>query len=208
MFRWERKLLKQKSIRFIAGVDEAGRGPLAGPLVVAAVIIKPEGRFFSFHPVFRNKIADSKALSLPQRETAFSEIMVKAWVGIGIARQDLIDEFDISLATRFAAEAAISNLRKKPQHILTDGGIILPPHYAYTSIIKGEQKCFSIACASIVAKVIRDRIMDVYDQFFPHYAFREHKGYGTKLHLEQLRKYGPSPIHRKSFWPVSHWQER
>lgn len=209
MLQLERRLLSQNSVRFIAGLDEAGRGPLAGPLVVAAVIIKPKRRdFFSFPPLFRNKIADSKVLNPQQRETAFNEIMLKAWVGIGLASVELIDQFDISWATRFAAEAALSNLGKKPQHILVDGGITLPAHYSYTCIIKGEKLSFSIACASIVAKVVRDRIMEVYDQFFPHYGFREHKGYGTKLHFDRLRKYGPSPVHRKSFWPVSNWFSR
>jgi len=209
MFHWEQKLLKNRQVRFIAGVDEAGRGPLAGPLVVAAVIVKPEkenSRLFS--PKFENRIADSKVLTAQERERSFIEIMVKAWVGVGIAGMDLIDNSDLTVATRFAAETAIDNLNKKPQHILTDGGIVLPAHYSYTCLVKGESRSFSIACASIIAKVVRDRIMNAYDRFFPVYEFRKHKGYGTQQHMGLLKKYGPSPIHRKNFWPVSTWFPR
>ncbi len=205
MFRWEQSLLKQGRVKFIAGVDEAGRGPLAGPLVVAAVVIKPEGKDFYCFTNFRNKIADSKTLTSRQRERAFDEIMAKAWVGVGIAGADLIDNSDISSATYFATESAIGNLHRKPDHVLVDGGIVVPPPYFYTCLIQGERRSFSIACASIVAKVVRDRIMTTYDHFFPRYAFWQHKGYGTRLHLNILRRYGPSPIHRKSFSPVRDW---
>lgn len=203
MFLWEENFLKQKRIEFLAGLDEAGRGPLAGPVVVAAVILKPEYRRLCF----ANKIADSKTLTLRQRTRAFAEIVQKAWLGLGIVDAGVIDNTDISSAIQFAAEMALNGLKKKPEFVLTDAGINLSSHYPCLSLIHGEKKSLSIACASIVAKVIRDRVMEVYDSFFPHYAFRKHKGYGTKSHFRLLKIYGPSPIHRKSFSPLKDWFE-
>ncbi|MCM8778645.1 MAG: ribonuclease HII [Candidatus Omnitrophica bacterium] len=200
-FPWEENFLKQKRIKFLAGVDEAGRGPLAGPLVVAAVILKPEYRSL----YFVHKIADSKCLTFKQRCEAFEEIIQRAWIGIGIVEAEVIDSTDISFATQFAAEMALTYLKKKPEYILTGAGINLSSAYPYLSLIHGERKSLSIACASIVAKVIRDRAMEVYDCFLPQYAFREHKGYGTRYHLSLLKAYGPSPIHRKSFSPLRDW---
>jgi len=195
MFYWEKRL--RRKFNFIAGVDEAGRGPLAGPLVVAAVILKPNYKFFS-------EIKDSKKLTSQQRERAFREIIQKAWIGIGIAEIELINNFDISLATSFAANLALNNLVKKPDFVLTDAGIEIP-FSPCLSLVDGEAKSISIASASIVAKVIRDRIMETYDYFFPQYLFKEHKGYGTKYHFALIRKYGPSPIHRKNFSPIRCW---
>ncbi|MCM8783814.1 MAG: ribonuclease HII [Candidatus Omnitrophica bacterium] len=204
MFLWEKNLLRKKKFEFIAGLDEAGRGPLAGPLVVAAVILKPEQRKI----YLSHKIADSKLLTPKQRAEAFKEIIKSAWIGIGIAEVGLIDNTNIFYATQFAADSALINLRKKPDYVLTDAGIQISSNYPYTCIIKGESKSFSIACASIVAKVIRDRIMEVYDFFFPHYAFKLHKGYGTQLHFNLLKKHGPSPLHRQSFAPIRDWFKR
>lgn len=203
-FLWEKNLLKKRKREFIAGMDEAGRGPLAGPLVVAAVILKPEQEDF----YFTHKIADSKLLTSRQREEAFREILRRAWIGVGIAEVGLIDNTDIVYATQFAADSALLNLRKKPDYILADAGIHISLPYSYTSIVEGESKSLTIACASIVAKVIRDKIMEVYDFFFPHYAFKLHKGYGTRLHFNLLKKHGPSPIHRKSFAPLRNWFKR
>lgn len=205
MYRWERKIQQREIVKFIAGIDEAGRGPLAGPVVVAAVILKGIKKEKGNFPKFRNRIDDSKLLTPRQRSSAFVEIMDKAWVGVGIANHDLIDSSNISFATMLAALEAIENLPKKPEHILIDAGIALPKKYSCTSLIKGDSRSLSIACASIIAKVTRDRIMDIYDTLFPRYSFLKHKGYGTKLHMELLRKYGPSPVHRRSFWPVSDW---
>ncbi|MCX5657364.1 MAG: ribonuclease HII [Candidatus Omnitrophica bacterium] len=206
MYPWERKIRERRLVRFIAGIDEAGRGPLAGPVVAAAVIFKSFSKEKRGNlPKFKNRIDDSKLLTPRQRSDAFSEIMDKAWVGVGIANHDLIDNFNISFATMLAALEAIKNLPEKPEHILIDAGITLSREYSYTSLIKGDSRSLSIACASIVAKVIRDRIMGIYDVFFPGYAFLKHKGYGTKLHIGLLKKYGPSPIHRKSFCPVRDW---
>jgi ribonuclease HII len=210
MFHWERKLLKDKEVKFVAGVDEAGRGPLAGPVVAAAVVLKPRAGVYypCFSPKFEHKIADSKVLTPQQRERAFWEIMLKSWVGVGIVKEDLIDTHNIAMATRMAMEQAIKNLSQPPDHVLVDGYVRLNLEQAYTCIVKGDAKIFSIACASILAKVIRDKIMETYDLFFPDYAFRRHKGYGTQLHMRLLERYGPSPIHRKSFWPVSAWYSR
>lgn len=201
MFYLEKRIIKKNRFELIAGVDEAGRGPLAGPVVVAAVILKPECR----NKPFLNKIEDSKKLTLKQRECAFKEITEKSWIGIGIADRELIDSLDIVSATNIAADFAIGNLRKKPELILTDAGINISFFIPHLSLINGESKSISIACASIVAKIIRDKIMEVYDHFFPHYGFGIHKGYGTEIHYKLIKKYGPSPIHRKKFSPIRDW---
>lgn len=204
MFLWEKKLLKKDKFKFIAGVDEAGRGPLAGPLVVAAVILTPEYRESYFAGKISYRIADSKQLSSKERERVFAEIVKNSWIGIGIANVEVIDSLDLVSAIHFAAELALENLRKKPEHILTDAGIHISS-YPSLSLANGERKSLSIASASVVAKVVRDRIMSVYDYFFPQHAFHKHKGYGTKFHLNLLKEYGPSPIHRRSFSPLKDW---
>ncbi len=191
----------------IAGVDEVGRGPLAGPVVAAAVIL-PRG--FS-HP----EIKDSKLLSPKQREKLAPLIRESAecW-GLGVVGVADIDRINILQASLLAMMQALDALARKPDCLLIDGNQAIPakllhesrwsansPPYQKT-IVKGDRLCLSIAAASIVAKVARDEMMVGYDTEFPHYGFAGHKGYGSAAHLEALRRYGPSPIHRKSFAPV------
>lgn len=200
MLYYERKFRK-KGYRLIAGVDEAGRGPLAGPVVAAAVVLKTTR--------FKSRIDDSKKLTLRQREDAFREIISKSIFGIGVVNEKIIDEVNIQTATCMAMKKAIKVLidklktnDKKNICILVDGNIKLDIDLDYTNIIRGDARSKSIASASILAKVIRDRIMSVYDKMYPGYGFSRHKGYGTKLHRIVLRKIGPSIIHRKTFCNV------
>ncbi len=182
----------------IIGVDEAGRGPLAGPVVAAAVALKTAS--------FKNRIDDSKKLTSSQREKAFSEIIQKSVFGIGVINEKIIDRLNILVATRRAMEAAIltllDKLKKSPKkhiHIIVDGNVNLDINLPFTKIIKGDSKSKTIACASILAKVIRDRIMSLYDELYPQYGFWQHKGYPTKRHRLLVKRFGPSTIHRKSF---------
>ena len=186
----ERKLTKQGKRR-IAGIDEAGRGPLAGPVVAAAVVLKDTR--------FKNRIADSKVLTRLARERAYEEISRKADIGIGIVDEKNIDRINILRASLCAMALAVYDLGKAPDHLLIDGNI--PPDLPHpkTTIIGGESHSISIACASIVAKVMRDFIMSYYDGLYPEYGFARHKGYGTKFHFMAIRRFGPSPIHRRSF---------
>lgn len=197
-FYYEKKL-KRAGYNLIIGVDEAGRGPLAGPVVAAAVALHKRARF-------KNRIDDSKKLTLFQREKAFKEIIGNSVYGIGIIDEGMIDYFNIFAATRMAMEQAVSALLDKLKylsrqklHIIVDGGVRLNIDFSFTNIIKGDSKSKSIACASILAKVTRDRIMALYDKVYPQYGFFRHKGYPTKMHRSALRKFGPSLIHRKSF---------
>ena len=197
MLYYERKL-KAKGFKLIIGVDEAGRGPLAGPVVAAAVALKATR--------FKNRIDDSKKLTASAREKAFLEILKKSLFGIGIVNERVIDRLNIAVATRIAMEEAVSSLLDKVSkrkylrmHVIVDGNMPLDPGLPHTTIIKGDAKSKSIAAASILAKVTRDRIMDMYDRVFPRYGFRQHKGYGTQLHRNLLKKFGPTMIHRKSF---------
>jgi len=192
------KKFKKKGYDVIIGVDEAGRGPLAGPVVAAAVVLKTCR--------FRNRIDDSKKLTPRQRENAFLEIDRKALFGIGIVNENIIDRVNILQATRLAMEQAVLELldklkkrRRQNMHLLVDGNVKLQTHIPVTNIIKGDSKSKSIACASIMAKVTRDRIMEIYDNVYPQYGFRKHKGYCTRLHRAALNKFGPSIIHRRSF---------
>jgi len=194
-----------RGLRFVFGVDEVGRGPLAGPVVAAAVCL----RDFEF----KNKINDSKKMSPRAREVAFHEIFEKAYVGIGIIGENAIDLVNILNASHLAMEMAVKELiRRMPSEIvqvdsfsrqvglLIDGNIFrteLP--YSYQLIVGGDAKCFSIACASIVAKVYRDRVLNWYDKIFPQYGFAQHKGYPTESHRLAVQKYGTSIIHRKTF---------
>lgn len=199
MLRYERKL-KRKGFDLIIGVDEAGRGPLAGPVVASAVILK--------NSRFKNRIDDSKKLSAPARQKAFREIVKKSIFGIGIMNEKIIDRLNILKATQLAMEQAVSilvdklNTRSKGIHVIVDGNVTLNIGLPYTKIINGDSKSKSIACASILAKVIRDRIMELYDRIFPEYKFFKNKGYPTKEHIAILKELGPSLIHRKSFCGV------
>lgn len=193
MLAYEQRLESQ-GYKAIAGIDEAGRGPLAGPVVSAAVILRRMD--------FENRVDDSKALSESQREKAYREIKEKAWVAIGIVGEKVIDEINILEATLLSMRRAVDFLNPQPDFVLVDGNMPLGTNIPYESIIGGDKKILSIACASIIAKVTRDRIMSIYHRKYPEYGFSRHKGYGTRAHLEALVKIGPSPIHRMSFAPL------
>ncbi|TRZ51372.1 MAG: ribonuclease HII [Dehalococcoidia bacterium] len=180
-----------RGYRFIAGIDEAGRGPLAGPVVAASVILK------SYY--FNVRIDDSKKLSHLARERAYKEISQKAFIGIGIVPEDAIDRINIYQATMLAMRISILDLDVKPDFLLIDGNMNLSIETEQVAIIRGDQKSLSIACASIVAKVTRDRLLKFYNNIFPGYGFSQHKGYGTKSHISAITRKGLSPIHRRSF---------
>lgn len=189
----ERKL-SNSGYSLIAGVDEAGRGPLAGPVVAGAVILKDFD--------FKEDIDDSKKLTPKKREKAYLEITEKCFVGVGIVDEKVIDEINIYRATLKAMELAIADLKVLPDYILVDGRMKLITRCPIKCIVGGDGKSLSIAAASIVAKVTRDRIMLKYHEEYPQYGFARHKGYGTSFHKEALKNHGPSPIHRFSFQPV------
>lgn len=196
-FRFEEEL-KKRGINLIIGVDEAGRGPLAGPVVACAAAL--------LTTCFKNRIDDSKKLTSIQRENSFQEIIKKSVFGIGIASEKIIDRINILEATRLAMEEAVRSLinRLKPLkqyriHLLVDGNMGINVRYPVTSIIGGDAKSKSIASASILAKVIRDRIMSLYDRLYPGYGFIQHKGYPTRMHRLALKKFGPTLIHRVTF---------
>ncbi|WP_302489874.1 ribonuclease HII [uncultured Mitsuokella sp.] len=179
----------------VAGVDEAGRGPLAGPVSVAAVILP--------HDLCLPKLNDSKKLSAKVREELFDEIQEKAIaVGTALIDAQTIDRVNIYQATINGMYEAIFSLQPEPQEVLIDAVPLENLPMASQSIIKGDAKSASIAAASLIAKVTRDRLMDEYDKIYPEYGFAQHKGYGTAQHIEALKKYGPCPIHRRSFEPV------
>lgn len=176
----------------IAGVDEAGRGPLAGPVIAAAVIF-PEN-------IFIPGINDSKKLSPSKRARLFDTIHEYALaIGLGACTEHVIDQINILQATYRAMKQAIASLALPPEHVLVDGWQIPDLNFPQTAIPGGDGKCFSIAAASIIAKVTRDRIMLEYDRHFPDYGFAQHKGYPTKQHIQAIIKYGRCPIHRRSF---------
>lgn len=245
-FNEEKKLWKQ-GFNFVAGLDEAGRGPLAGPVVAGAVaIINPNDQIpkrFG-HPLRREaswklglgifEVKDSKKMSGKQREEVYKKLIECeniAW-GIGIVSEKVIDKINILEATKLAMQKAVKNLEKKSVNlayinindrskscgldfVLIDGNFKLDFNEAafakgygvpkQKSIVKGDQKVFSVASASIIAKVTRDRLMRKYHKKYPQYGFDKHKGYGTKAHFANLEKFGPCKIHRRSFWPVSHF---
>lgn len=175
--------------KFIAGIDEAGRGSLAGPVVAAAVIL----------PKVNLSVNDSKKLSAAKRISLFDEIKSLAvGIGIGIVESDEIDRINILNASIAAMESAVKNLNPAPDFLLTDA-LKLNLNIAQAAIIKGDTKSISIASASIIAKVTRDNIMKEYDKLYPGYGFGKHKGYGTKAHKEALAELGICLIHRKSF---------
>ncbi|MDP2708819.1 MAG: ribonuclease HII [bacterium] len=193
----EEKKVLSSGMNLIAALDEAGRGPLAGPVVAACVIFNAN--------ISINKelqiVKDSKQLSAKQREGLFNLIQQGFLeVGIGLCDQATIDRINILQATFLAMKKAVSSVKTKPDFLMIDGSLKLPNcSIKQQDYIKGDEKIFSIAAASIIAKVYRDRLMRDFDQAYPQYGFARHKGYGTKLHLERLRQYGPCPIHRLSF---------
>jgi ribonuclease HII len=191
------KKLKEQGNDLIIGVDEAGRGPLAGPVVAAAVILNTIR--------FKNRIDDSKKLTPLARENAFREIVRKSIFGVAIVNETIIDRINILEASRLAMKQAIScvankvNPKKQRIFVIADGNMTLDIDLPYTSIVRGDSRSLSIASASILAKVIRDQIMNSLDLLYPAYNFKQHKGYPTKEHRKILKQIGASPIHRKSF---------
>ena len=183
----------KKGKKLVCGIDEAGRGPLAGPVVVAAVIM-PEDSFIE-------GVNDSKKVSEKKREKLYDEITENAiaW-SVGIIDQNEIDEINILNATKKGLTTALTELKEKPDIILVDALTKIDTlGIPYESIIKGDAKSYSIAAASIIAKVTRDRIMRQWDEIYPQYGFINHKGYGTKAHIDAIKQYGLCPLHRKSF---------
>jgi ribonuclease HII len=193
--RYERKFWKQ-GIEAVAGVDEVGVGPMAGPVVAAAVLFAPE--------VFIKGVHDSKQVPPDKREELYPLIMERALaVGVGSAGIDEIDSLNIYWATMLAFKRALAALTHTPAHVLVDGRRIPGLKLPQTKIVGGDRKSFCIAAASIVAKVVRDRMMLHYHERFPEYGFGAHKGYCTAEHFAALERLGPSPIHRRSFAPVA-----
>ncbi|NPA57722.1 MAG: ribonuclease HII [Aquificae bacterium] len=181
--------LREKGYLKIVGIDEAGRGPLAGPVVSAAVIFPPDIEPFIF--------TDSKKLTEKQRNELFHLIKEKALaVGIGIVDSTVIDRINIYNATKLSMERALKDLKAEYDYIITDYVRFDP--YPHLSVKKADEKSLSVAAASVIAKVVRDRIMEQFATVFPH-SFNRHKGYPTKLHREEIQRYGITPIHRRSF---------
>lgn len=184
--------LYEKGYKLICGVDEAGRGPLCGPVVAAAVILKPEDKI--------EGVNDSKKLTEKKREALYDVIMSKALsVGVGISDVDVIEKVNILNATKLAMKQAIQNLNVVPEYVLIDGNQMIDINIEAQTVVSGDAKSESIAAASIIAKVTRDRMLIEWDKQYPQYGFAKHKGYGTKAHIEAIKEYGLCPIHRPSF---------
>ena len=189
----EEEIYTKEHVKYICGIDEAGRGPLAGPVVVASVIMPKDSMI--------EGVNDSKKVSEKKREKLYEEITntAIAW-GVGIIDQREIDEINILNATKKGLTNSLKELEIKPDLILVDALTNIDTlGIPYRSIIKGDAKSYSIAAASIIAKVTRDRIMRQWDELYPEYGFEKHKGYGTKMHIDAIKEYGPCPLHRKSF---------
>lgn len=195
--RLDKMMIYEKNIynkggKYIAGIDEAGRGPLCGPVVAAAVILK-DGEYIE-------GVNDSKKLSEKKRDSLYEEITKKAisW-SVGVVDEKTIDKINILEATRLAMKQAVEGLKLEPDHVLVDAEKHVPIKIPYTPIIKGDSLSVSIAAASIIAKVTRDNMMYDLDKKYPEYEFAKNKGYGTKFHMDAIEKYGLTDIHRKSF---------
>ena len=188
--------------KLIGGVDEAGRGPLAGPVVAACVVIGPD---FKIDDDDLKLVADSKKLSAKRREKLFSVIKSKALsVEIGVVNNKVIDRVNILQSTFLAMRQSLERLKIQPEYILVDGNLPIPQlKQKQSAIIDGDAKIFVIAAASIIAKVSRDWLMLEADKKYPEYEFARHKGYGTKRHLEKIKEFGPCPLHRLSFAPFA-----
>ena len=187
------KELYDKGFEYICGIDEAGRGPLAGPVVVAGVIMPKDSMI--------EGVNDSKKVSEKKREKLYDVILEEAIsYSVAIVGQDVIDDINILNATKQGVTTVVEELDVKPNLILVDALThINTKGIPYDSIIKGDAKCYNIAAASIIAKVTRDRIMREWDEIYPQYGFINHKGYGTAKHIEAIKEYGPCPIHRRTF---------
>lgn len=196
----EEKDIFSQGHKLIGAIDEAGRGPLAGPVVAACVVFGPDfkigGRL--------KEIRDSKKLTHAKRQELYQIIKEEfSEVGVGICDNTTIDKINILQAAFLAMKKAVGAIKKKPDFIVLDGGYEIPNFsLIQKAIIRGDEKIFSIAAASIVAKVTRDNIMLEMHKKYPSYGFNQHKGYGTKLHLDRLAEHGPCPLHRFSFRPV------
>jgi ribonuclease HII len=201
-----RRCLTEKNIigqgyERIGAIDEAGRGPLAGPVVAACVVVDPE---FNLNDKRLELIKDSKRISEKKREKIYETIYeLFGEIGIGICDHKTIDRINILEASFLAMKKAIGAIKNKPDYIILDGKWEIP-NFSLTqrAIIKGDNRVLSIAAASVIAKVTRDRIMRDFHELHPQYGFDQHKGYGTKLHFSNLNNFGPSPVHRRTFKPV------
>jgi ribonuclease HII len=200
-FRYEFELLA-RGLTSIAGVDEAGRGPLAGPVYAAAVIF-PEAWIRDGLPKALRKVNDSKQLTPEWREILFAELTVRSEVHYAIASVDvaLIDQINILQASHRAMNLALAQLNPAPAHVLVDGLPVKSISLPQTAIVSGDALSYSIGAASILAKVSRDRVMVQMDGAYPHWGFADHKGYATPEHLAAIKAHGASPIHRQSFSP-------
>lgn len=193
LFRFDQRFEKE-TLEVIAGVDEVGRGPLAGPVVAAAVILRKE--------ISLPGLNDSKKVSAETRKELFFQIIKQAMIGMGAVSETIIDQINILQATRVAMRQAVLSLARTPTLLLIDGQIQLDLPLKQIAIIQGDGQSAAIAAASIVAKVYRDSLMESLDRDYPEYGFAQHKGYPTPEHLEVLRKKGPTKIHRRTFAPV------
>ena len=193
---YERELIEMGA-KYICGVDEVGRGPLAGPVVCAAVIMPLDDVI--------DGVDDSKKLTAKKREQ-LSELIQKKAIAHAICRIEpqIIDEINILEATKLCMKNAVESLSVKPDFVLTDGNMTLDIPFEQKSIIKGDSLSYSIGAASIIAKVYRDAVMDEYDKIYPEYGFSKHKGYGTKTHIDAIKRAGICPVHRRSF--TKKWQ--
>ena len=194
------RALRARGFLFVAGVDEAGRGPLAGPVVAAAVILPDDCAIEGLN--------DSKKLTAKKREHVHATLSVRADIHWGIGQADVaeIDRLNILRATHLAMARAVEALPRKPDHALVDGLPVRGLPVPHTALVAGDTLSLSIAAASIMAKVTRDRLMTALDAEYPQYGFARHKGYGVREHLQALRNHGPCPVHRRSFQPVAQTQ--
>ena len=194
------RALRARGFAFVAGVDEAGRGPLAGPVVAAAAILPNDCQL--------NGVDDSKKLTARKRELLYAELTVCAEIVWAVAEATVeeIDRLNILHATHLAMARAIEALPRRPDHALVDGLPVRGLPVEHTALVEGDTLSLSIAAASIIAKVTRDRLMSELDTQYPQYGFVRHKGYGVREHLEALRNHGPCPVHRRTFQPVAQTQ--
>jgi ribonuclease HII len=192
---------REKGYRLVAGADEAGRGPLAGPVVAAAVVLPADA--------FLQGLDDSKKLSPAKREELFPKIQTQAIAyGVAVVSPEVIDEINILQAALLAMKQAVEQLKPVPDLLLIDGNQKINSTLDQWAIVKGDSKSLSIAAASVLAKVTRDHIMQDYHQLYPQYEFARHKGYGTKLHRDLIAEHGPCPIHRSTFKGVTEYLNR
>jgi len=200
----EERMLEAQGYRLIAGIDEVGRGPLAGPVLAAAVILP-----FDIDAPWLSLVRDSKQLSPARRELLFHHIHeVAIGIGVGLVDSEVVDGQGVVRATRLAMKSAVEQLQPSPEWLLIDYMSLPEVKLPQKGITRGDSLCFSIACASIIAKVTRDRLMIELDRVYPGYRLAQHKGYATREHVDCLRRLGPSPIHRRSFKPVKDMIEK